>query len=39
MDLSLEEIGNMTVADRKLFTVIHNKMVKEENEKMKSGLK
>lgn len=39
MDLSLTEIYRMTVADRRLYTSIHNKVSSEEAEKYKSGLK
>ena len=37
MNLSMDELYRMTVADRLLFTTIHNKVTSEENEK--SGLK
>ena len=35
MDLSMEELYNMTVADRKTYIVIHNKEVEKENAKLK----
>lgn len=37
MNLSMDELYRMTVADRTLYITIHNKIVSEENEK--SGLK
>lgn len=37
MDMSMDEVYRMTVADRRLYTSIHNKITKEENEKRKNG--
>jgi len=33
MNLSMEEIYNMTVADRKTYIILHNKEVEKENER------
>lgn len=34
MELSMEDLYNMTVADRKSYIVIHNKQVEKEKERM-----
>jgi hypothetical protein len=39
MTLSLEEVNDMAVSDRKDCIKIHNKVTKELNEKLKSGKK
>lgn len=36
MELSMEDLYNMTVADRKSYIVIHNKQVEKEKEKLES---
>ena len=35
MDLSMEEILNMSVADRKTYISIHNRLVEKEKEQLK----
>ena len=37
MDLSMEELYRMTVADRMLFITLHNKLMEEEKERNKVG--
>lgn len=39
MNLSMDEIYNMTVMDRRNYIYIHNKEVERENEKLKSSFK
>lgn len=39
MNLSMEEIYNMTVMDRKDYIAIHNKEVEKENERLKNMTK
>lgn len=39
MDLSMDDIYKMTVADRKTFIAIHNKEVEKENNRLKSKYK
>lgn len=34
MDLSMEDIYNMTVSDRKSYIIIHNKQVEKEKERL-----
>lgn len=34
MDLSMEELNNMTVADRRNYIAIHNKQVEKEKERL-----
>ena len=36
MELSMEDLYNMTVADRKSYIVIHNKQVEKEKERLES---
>lgn len=36
MDLSMEELYNMTVSDRKNYIIIHNKEVEKEKERLES---
>ena len=39
MDLSMDDIYKMTVADRKTFIAIHNKEVEKENNRLKAKYK
>ena len=39
MNLSMEDIYNMTVMDRKNYRAIHNKEVEKENERLKNMTK
>ena len=36
MDLTMEDLYNMTVADRKTYIMIHNKQVEKEKEKIEN---
>ena len=36
MDLSMEDLYNMTVADRKTYIAIHNKQVEKEKERLEN---
>lgn len=36
MELSMEDLYNMTVADRKSYIVIHNKQVEKEKERLEN---
>ena len=36
MDLTMEDLYNMTVADRKTYIAIHNKQVEKEKQKLDS---
>lgn len=36
MELSMEDLYNMTVADRKTYIAIHNKQVEKEKERLES---
>ena len=37
MELSMEDLYNMTVADRKAYIAIHNKQVEKEKERLESA--
>ena len=37
MELSMEDLYNMTVADRKTYIAIHNKQVEKEKERLESA--